>query len=91
MVNDLGLLYIQTIKFRNVYNTNNNKANTLKPYPQQDGLRTLCIKTALYQYSGIIYVLKEYKVLDYITNDQKYIANILLKNMNKSNISSFIF
>ena len=34
--------------------------------------------------------------LDYITNDHKYIANLLLKNMNKSiicymNISSLIF
>ena len=26
-----GLLYEQTIKLRIVYNTNNNKANTLKP------------------------------------------------------------
>ena len=30
--------------------------------------------------------LKEYKELDYITNDQTYIENLLLKNMNKSNI-----
>ena len=31
VVHDLGLLHEQTIKFRNVYNTNNNKAKTLKP------------------------------------------------------------
>ena len=31
VVHDLGLLYEKTIKFRNVYNTNNNKAKTLKP------------------------------------------------------------
>ena len=32
--------------------------------------------------------MKEYKELDYITNYQKYIAHLLLKNMNKSNIFS---
>ena len=31
VVYDLGLLYEQTITLRIVYNTNNNKANTLKP------------------------------------------------------------
>ena len=31
MINDLGLLYEQTIKFRIIYNTNNNKAKRLKP------------------------------------------------------------
>ena len=31
MVHDVGLLYEQTIKFWIVYNTNNNKAKTLKP------------------------------------------------------------
>ena len=45
----------------------------------QDGLRKSCIKTTLVQYSCIIDVLKEYKELDYITNDLKYIANLLLK------------
>ena len=34
VVHDLGLLYEQTIKFRIVYNTNNNKAKTLKPLRQ---------------------------------------------------------
>ena len=28
------------------------------------------------QYSGLIDALKEYKELDYITNDQKYIENL---------------
>ena len=32
------------------------------------------------------YALKEYNKLNYITNEQQYIANLLLKNMNKSNI-----
>ena len=101
VVNDLGLLYEQTIKFRNLHNTNNNKAMTLTPisywqYAQQVGLRKSCIKITLDQYSDIIDALKDYKELDYITNDQKYIANLLLKNMNKSNIllmniSSVIF
>ena len=32
--------------------------------------------------------LKEYTKLDYIINDRKYIVNLLLKNMKKSNIFS---
>ena len=77
VVQDLGLLYERTIKFRNVYNTNNNKAKTLKPLcPTRWTMRKSCIKTTLDQYSGIIDALKE---LDYITNDHKYIANSLLK------------
>ena len=31
MVDNFGLLYEKTIKFWKVYNTNNNKANKLKP------------------------------------------------------------
>ena len=54
------------------------------------------INTTLDQYSGLIDALKEYKELDYITNDHKYIKNVLLNNMNNSNIffmdiSSLIF
>ena len=64
------------------------KQRHLNQYAQQDRLRKSCIKTTLDQYSGITYALKEYKELDYITNDHKYIANLLLKNMNKSNIFS---
>ena len=51
--------------------------------PKKDGLRNAGIKITIDQYSCIIDTLKEYKELDYITNDKKYIANILLKNMNK--------
>ena len=58
----------------------------LHQYAQQDGLRKVCIKTTLDQYSDLIDALKEYKELDYITNNQKYIENVLLKNMNKSNL-----
>ena len=98
VVNDLGLLYERTIKFRNVYHAINQKAKKLKPLcPTRWTMRKPCIRTALDQYSGIIDALKGYKELDNITNDQKDIADSLLKNMNKSNIflsmniSSLIF
>ena len=84
MVHDLGLLYERTIKFRNVYHDNNNKANALQPLcPTRWNVRKSSIKTTLNQYSGIIDSLKEYNELDYITNDQKDIENSLLKNIFK--------
>ena len=54
VVHDLGLLYEKIIKFRNVYNTNNNKANTLKPISPTRWTAKIMIKTTLDQYSGII-------------------------------------
>ena len=87
VVHDEGLLYEKTIKFWNLFHDNNKKAKRLQPFcPETWTMRKSCINTTLDQYSGIIDALKEYKELDYITNDQKYIANSLLKNMNKSNI-----
>ena len=58
MVYDLGLLYEQTIKLWIVYNTNNNKANTLKPLCPIRWTGKSCIKNTLDQYSGINDALK---------------------------------
>ena len=50
--------YMKTIKLRIVYNTNNNKANTLKPLCPIRWTGKSCIKNTLDQYSGINYALK---------------------------------